>query len=99
MRLWTLLLAVMSAVVMATATTNPIQELTDSNITIISQDLWLVEYFSASCPHCQAFAPIFEQYAVSQAQNSTLSIGKFECSNNVQLCQKAGVNLLPTMKM
>jgi DnaJ family protein C protein 10 len=61
-----------------------------------SKNVWLIDYFTPWCGHCQNFAPEFEIIA---KKLKSVRAGKINCQNLPHICNKAGVNAYPTIRL
>ncbi|OZJ05189.1 hypothetical protein BZG36_02427 [Bifiguratus adelaidae] len=64
--------------------------------------IWFVEHFAPWCPHCQHFAPTWQQlgdYVSSQKYEKTYNfhVGKIDCMVQGDLCNSHGIKSFPTL--
>ncbi len=59
------------------------------------QGLVFVEFYASWCPHCQAFAPQYEQ--ISQALASQAQFYQVEIDASPELASEYGVTSIPTI--
>ncbi|KAI8884250.1 thioredoxin-like protein [Backusella circina FSU 941] len=78
-------------------------ELTPSNVDdTVSNGIWYISYFSLSCPHSEAFAPVWRQLAKDYEAVTTereFHFGTIDCTNFGDLCTKHRVDASPTLQM
>jgi len=60
--------------------------------------LLMVEFYAPWCGHCKALAPEYEEAATS-LQDTTIRLGKVDCTIEKDLCQEHDVNGYPTIKV
>ncbi|KAM9305040.1 dnaJ homolog subfamily C member 10 [Gastrophryne carolinensis] len=61
------------------------------------KDHWLVDFYAPWCGPCRAFAPEFE--LVGRLLKADLKIGKVDCDQYSDLCQRAGIGYYPTVSL
>ena len=68
-----------------------------------SRWVWMMEFYSSWCGHCQQFAPQFQKLAVELQQWSEIvRVGVLECSESIEnqdACRRFGVQAYPTIKV
>lgn len=69
----------------------------------VSRWVWMMEFYSSWCGHCQNFAPRLKQLAEElEAWSSVVRIGVLECTEskeNQKVCGKFGVQAYPTIRV
>jgi protein disulfide-isomerase A6 len=74
-------------------------ELNESNfdeLVVNSKDMWMVEFFTHWCGHCQQLAPHWGMAA--HELNGVVKLGKVECDTNRKLADKYSIPSYPTIK-
>ncbi|XP_065556580.1 sulfhydryl oxidase 2-like isoform X1 [Artemia franciscana] len=67
-----------------------------------TEHVWLVEFYSSWCGHCQYFAPIFKEFAKRvQPWSKLVKIGAIDCANenNTEICRDYDIMGYPTMRV
>lgn len=83
---------------------DPIVELTNDTIMVQlkgNNKIWLIEFYSSWCGHCQAFAPKWVKLAVQlQNWNYYVNVGAVNCANgrNRDTCNTFSIGTYPTIK-
>ncbi|XP_033108914.1 dnaJ homolog subfamily C member 10-like [Anneissia japonica] len=60
-------------------------------------EMWLVDFYSPSCPPCQALLPEWRKLA--KMLNGTANVGSVDCTKNMDVCNENGVNSWPTVRL
>lgn len=68
-----------------------------------SRFLWMVEFYSSWCGHCQHFAPVMKELGGEvKAWSSVFKIGVMECTgskDNQKSCDRHQIQAYPTLKV
>lgn len=81
--------------------------LNDSNIAMINEGQWLVEFYAPWCGHCKKLAPVYDQVAEHMdkvrkskggSERGSISLAKVNCDDFSGICSSAGVSGYPTIK-
>ena len=68
-----------------------------------SSVLWMVEFYSSWCGHCQHFAPVMKELGTEvKAWSSVFKLGVLECTDskdNQKICDKHKIQGYPTLKV
>uniref|UniRef100_M4BH81 Sulfhydryl oxidase n=1 Tax=Hyaloperonospora arabidopsidis (strain Emoy2) TaxID=559515 RepID=M4BH81_HYAAE len=64
-----------------------------------TQVIWLVDFYSPWCHHCQHFAPIWDEVSNLYKDVSSIVFGAVDCSKQNQICDNEGVHSYPGVKM
>ncbi len=74
----------------------------DSAVTS-SRVLWMVEFYSSWCGHCQHFAPVMKELGAEvKAWSSVFKLGVIECTgskDDQKACDRHKVQAYPTLKV
>lgn len=62
-----------------------------------SEDVWLVEYYSPSCPHCKEFVKAYSK--VAKLYKGMVKVGAVDCAAQRRLCGKLGVEGVPRVDL
>ncbi|PWN98996.1 thioredoxin-like protein [Tilletiopsis washingtonensis] len=68
----------------------------------LSHGMWLVEFFSPYCPHCQQFAPIWQDVLEMQehlATDSDFHMSRVNCIEQGDLCEAQKVLGYPALRL
>jgi protein disulfide-isomerase A1 len=73
--------------------------LTASNFdeTIAAHDMILVEFYAPWCGHCKALAPEYDRASIELSGAAVL--GKVDCTEHRDICERYGVQGFPTVKL
>ena len=70
---------------------------------VSSKTIWLVEFYSSWCGHCQHFAPVMKEIGAEvEAWSSVFKLGVLECTGskvNQKACDKYKVQAYPTLRV
>lgn len=68
-----------------------------------SQTIWMLEFYSSWCGHCQHFAPVMKEIGAEVAPwSSVFKLGVLECTSsdeNQEICSKYKVVGYPTLRV
>ncbi len=68
-----------------------------------SKTLWMIEFYSSWCGHCQHFAPVMKEIGAEiEAWSSTFKLGVVECSgskDSQNACNRHKIQAYPTLKV
>jgi len=84
--------------------TDPLVELRNDTIMkslVGSKKVWIIEFYSSWCGHCQAFAPKWVRLAKQlQNWNRYIEVGALNCANerNRDTCNTFNIEMYPTIK-
>lgn len=62
-----------------------------------SDEVWVVEFYSPSCPHCREFVKQYTKLAKSY--KNMMKFGAVDCASQRRLCGKLGVEGVPRVDM
>ena len=62
-----------------------------------SDDIWLVEYYSPSCPHCREFVKTYSK--VAKLYKGMVKVGAVDCAAQRRLCEKLHVEGVPRVDL
>lgn len=62
-----------------------------------SDEIWIVEYYSPSCPHCKEFVKQYTKLA--KLYKNMIKIGAVDCASQRRLCDKLKVNGVPRIDL
>lgn len=60
-------------------------------IKIIKNGVTIVKFYSPACPHCQNFAPVWNQLTSTYATKSKVKFSDVDCTKG-DLCEQQGVS-------
>eukprot|EP00741_Cyanophora_paradoxa_P005270 tig00000865_g5109.t1 len=64
----------------------------------LGSKVWLLDFYSPTCPHCVKLAPTLDQLAViARKEGLNAGIGKIDCSVERRLCRRFQVRSYPTI--
>ena len=70
---------------------------------ISGKTIWLVEFYSSWCGHCQHFAPVMKEIGAEvEVWSSVFKLGVLECTGskvNQNMCDKYKVRAYPTLRV
>ncbi|CCG82974.1 Protein disulfide-isomerase [Taphrina deformans PYCC 5710] len=66
---------------------------------LVDTPLALVEFFAPWCGHCKNLAPEYELAATELKNKAGIAIAKVDCTEEVDLCAKEGVQGYPTLNL
>lgn len=92
--------ATLALFVITSALADEVVVLTDQNFEKeVGQDrAALVEFYAPWCGHCKKLAPEFEKLGTSFKKAKSVLIGKVDCDEHKETCNKFGVSGYPTIK-
>jgi DnaJ family protein C protein 10 len=67
-----------------------------SNNVLRDSKPWIIDFYAPWCGHCHHFSPIFE--SIAQRLNGKVNLGKINCDNHRQICERASIRAYPTVK-
>ncbi|CEH15440.1 Thioredoxin/protein disulfide isomerase [Ceraceosorus bombacis] len=70
--------------------------------TSTSKGMWLVEFYSPSCPHCRHFAPVWQDVVEVQehlALTADFHMSRVNCLTFGDLCNEQNIEGYPTLKL
>ncbi|XP_044743630.1 thioredoxin domain-containing protein 5-like [Chrysoperla carnea] len=65
-------------------------------IKIIQHGVTIIKFYSPACPHCQNFAPVWDQLTSTYATKSKVKFSDVDCTKG-ELCEQQGVDGFPTL--
>jgi len=81
---------------MASATTELTRETFDSTVFSKQEKGWFVKFYAPWCPHCQALAPIWDQFS---DEHPEVNVGAVDCTAEASksLCIDYNISGYPTL--
>jgi len=81
---------------LASATTELYQESFDSMVFAPQEKGWFVKFYAPWCPHCQALAPVWDQFS---DEHPEVNVGAVDCTDNSSkyLCVDYMISGYPTL--
>ena len=75
-----------------------VEVLTNENFTKTENGAWLIKFYAPWCPHCQALAPIWEEFASSAKEaGHPYHVAEVDCTENHYVCDD--VRGYPTLRL
>ncbi|KAG9394921.1 Protein Disulfide Isomerase [Carpediemonas membranifera] len=86
------------ALVIAPAVVAELVEFTpDDDFSVVAHGPSVVKFYAGWCPHCQAYAPVFETVA-EMLDGTDIAVYSVNCEDNEKLCHKHMVRGYPTTR-
>lgn len=65
---------------------------------LTSRTAWFIDFYADWCPHCQQFAPVWEEMAGKFRGDGRVSFGGVDCAVEADFCGDAQVGAYPTLR-
>ncbi|RHY19005.1 hypothetical protein DYB36_002247 [Aphanomyces astaci] len=79
-----------------------VRSFTKDNFTagvLMSDVVWVVDFYAPWCPHCKHFAPHFEDVADHYSDSTTVKYGAVDCTTEDKLCAEYEVMGYPQLRL
>ncbi|ETV77553.1 hypothetical protein, variant [Aphanomyces astaci] len=79
-----------------------VRSFTKDNFTagvLMSDVVWVVDFYAPWCPHCKHFAPHFEGVADHYSDSTTVKYGAVDCTTEDKLCAEYEVMGYPQLRL
>lgn len=88
-------------IIIITANASNVNEITTQNFDAMvknSNKLWIMEFYSPTCPYCKEFAPEYEQVG-NALEGTNIKVGRIDGVHNDHLAQVYQIRGYPTVKL